>query len=79
MAIGCDHYSPLNDKFWLAMEMSETVSRIKRTTNTDEPCSTSGESISNCLCNFIQIIIIICPNVHINRKHFGDWNGCVNM
>ena len=76
MATGCDNYSPLNDKFWLAMQMSETVSRIKRAMNTDEPCSTSDDSISNCLCNSREVTIKSRPNVHINHKRFEIWNGC---
>ena len=51
MATWCDNYSPLDDKFWLAMEMSKAVSKMKRAMNTDEPCSTSGDSILYCLCN----------------------------
>ena len=64
MATWCDNYSPLHDQFWLAMTLSETVSRINRATNTDDPCSTSGDSISNCLCNFRQMTIKSRPNTH---------------
>ena len=78
MATGCDIYSPLHDRIWLAMPMSETVSIIKRARNTDEPCSTSGDSISNCLCNFRKMTIRSRPNVHMNRKRFENWNGCVS-
>ena len=78
MATGCDNYSPLNDKFWLALQMSKIVSRIKKAMNTNECCSTSGDSISSFLCNFKDITIKSRPNVHINRKRFENWNGCVN-
>ena len=65
MATGSDNYSPLHDKFWLAMQITENLSRIKRATSTDELCRTSGDSISNCLCNFREIIIKSCRNVHM--------------
>ena len=78
MATGCNNYSPSHDKFWLAMHMSETVSRIKRATNTDGRRSTSGDSISSCHCNFKEMTIRSRPKVHMNRKRFGDWNGCVS-
>ena len=68
MATRCDNYSPLHDKFWLAMQMSEVMNMTKRATNTDEPCSTNGDSISNCLCNFREITINSCPNVHMTCK-----------
>jgi hypothetical protein len=77
MATWCDNYSPLNDKFCLAMQMSQIVSIIKRAMDTTDCCSTSGDSISNCLCNFKEIRIKLRPNVHINRKHFENWNRCV--
>ena len=77
MATWCDNYSPLHDQFWLAMQLSETVSRINRATNTDDPCSTSGDSISNCLCNFRHMTIKSRPNIHMNCKRFKNWNGCV--
>ena len=70
MATRCDNYSPLHDKFWLAMHMLEVMSRTKRATNTDEPCSTSGDSISICLCNFKEITIKSCPKIHMTCKHF---------
>ena len=78
MATWCNNYSPLNDKFWLAMQMSKTVSKTKRALNTDEPCGTSGDSISNCLCNFKEGTIKSLPNVHLTRKRFKNWNGCVS-
>ena len=79
MATWCDNYSPLNDKVWLAMQMLETMSTIKRARNTDEACSTSGDSISNCVCNSREITIKSRPNVHTNRKCFEIWNRCYSM
>ena len=73
MVTGWDNYSPLNDKFWLALQMSRIVSKIKKAMNTIECCSTSGDSISNCLCNFKEMTIKSHPNVHINCKRFENW------
>ena len=70
MVARCEKYSPLHDKFWLAMQISEVMNRTKRATNIDEPCSTNGDSISNYLCNFREIAINSCPNVHMTCKCF---------
>jgi hypothetical protein len=61
------------------MQMSKIVSRIKRAMNTDDSCSTRGDSISNCLCNVREISIKPRPNVHLNRKRFKNWNGCEHV